>query len=68
MLTADAIRHFYEYNFTINRKIWDQCVMQLTDEQFTQAVDYSIGSVRNHVVHMLDVDDNWFSGLIAEYT
>jgi uncharacterized damage-inducible protein DinB len=53
----------YEYHFTINRKIWDQCILPLTDEQFTRKVEYSIGSARNQVVHMLNIDDRWFSGL-----
>lgn len=63
MMNADAFRDLYEYHFKINRKIWDTSVMALTDEQFTQTVDYSIGSVRNQVVHMLNIDDRWFCGL-----
>ncbi len=30
---------------------------------FTQDVDYSHGSVRDQVVHLISVDDTWFSGL-----
>src|SRR5690606_24754539 len=58
-----AISHLYEYHFAANRKIWDQCIVPLTDKQFTQKVDYSVGSVRNQVVHMMNIDDRWFSGL-----
>lgn len=65
-MNADAIRNMYEYHFTINRKIWDQCIVTLTDEQFTQDVHYSIGSARNQVVHMMNIDDRWFSGLRGE--
>ena len=43
--------------------IWDSYVTQLSDEQFTQDVDYSHGSVRNQIVHLMSVDDAWFSGL-----
>ncbi len=32
---ADDIRKLYDCHFTVNRKMWDQCVMALTDEQFT---------------------------------
>ena len=32
-------------------------------EQFTQDVDYSRGSVRDQIVHLMSVDDTWFSGL-----
>jgi uncharacterized damage-inducible protein DinB len=62
-MNANAFRHFYDYHFTENRKIWDRCIAGLTHEQFTRAVGYSHGSVRNQVVHMMSVDDTWFSGL-----
>ena len=62
-MNADAIRQIYDYHITLNRRIWDKCVMKLTDEQFTQPCDYSVGSVRNQVVHMMSVDERWFSGL-----
>ncbi len=62
-MNADAFRHLYEYHFTANRKIWDRGVMALSDAQFTQKVEYSVGSVRNQVVHMLNIDDRWFCGL-----
>lgn len=65
-MNVDAIRDLYEYHFTINRKLWDQCVMPLTDEQFKRPIEYSVGSVRNQVVHMLNVDDRWFSALRGE--
>jgi uncharacterized damage-inducible protein DinB len=64
-MNADAFRHFFDYHMTANRKIWDKCVVPLTDEQFVRPVEYSVGSVRNQVVHMLDVDDGWFSGLLG---
>lgn len=62
-LTADAFRHFYDCDFSENRNIWDKYVAPLSDEQLTQNLSYSNGSVRNQVVHLLDVDDAWFSGL-----
>ena len=62
-MNADAFRHFYDYHFTENRKIWDRYVTQLSDEQFTQHVDYSRGSVRDQILHLISCDDGWFSGL-----
>lgn len=62
-MNADAFRQLYEYHFTINRKIWELCVVPLTDEQFKRKSDYSVGSVRNQVIHMLNIDERWFSGL-----
>ncbi len=62
-MNADAFRHFYEYHFAENRKIWNWFITSLSHEQFTQNADYSVGSVRNQIVHMMSVDDSWFSGL-----
>jgi uncharacterized damage-inducible protein DinB len=62
-VNANAFRHFYDYHFAENCKIWDGYVTPLSDEQFTQDVDYSHGSVRNQIVHIMSTDDAWFSGL-----
>jgi uncharacterized damage-inducible protein DinB len=62
-MNANALRHFYGYHFTENRKIWDSYVTPLTYEQFTQGVNYSHGSVRDQIVHLMSVDELWFSEL-----
>lgn len=62
-MNASAFRHFYNYHFEENRKLWDRYVMQLSHEQFTQDVNYSVGSIRNHIVHLMSVDEVWFSEL-----
>jgi uncharacterized damage-inducible protein DinB len=62
-MNANAFRHFYEYHFTANREIWDSYITLLSPELFTQPVGYSHGSVRNQVVHLISVDDTWFSPL-----
>jgi uncharacterized damage-inducible protein DinB len=61
-MNADAFRHFYNYHFAENRNLWD-LVTSLSQEQFTQEAGYSHGSVRNQVVHIMNVDEAWFSGL-----
>ena len=61
-MNADAFRHFYNYHFAENRKIWEH-VASLTFEQFTQKVDYSRGSVREQLVHLFDAEEMWFSEL-----
>jgi uncharacterized damage-inducible protein DinB len=65
-MNADAFRHFYEYHFSENRKIWDSYVKPLAQEKFTQDVDYSHGSVRDQLVHMMSADETWFSALRGE--
>ena len=62
-MNAAAFRHFYDYHFAENRKTWDSYVMSLSQEQFVQPVDYSLGSVRNHIVHLINVDTTWFCEL-----
>lgn len=62
-MNADAFRHLYGYHFAENRIIWDRYVVQLSYEQFTQGAAYSHGSVRDQIVHLINVDDAWFSEL-----
>jgi uncharacterized damage-inducible protein DinB len=62
-MNADAFRHFYNYHFSENRKIWDRYVAPLSYEQFTQAVDYSHGSVRDQILHIMSADEMWFCEL-----
>ena len=62
-MNADAFRHFYNYHFAENRKIWDRYVTPLSVEEFTQDVDYSHGSVRDQIVHLINADEVWFSEL-----
>ncbi|NCC32650.1 MAG: hypothetical protein EOM24_11620, partial [Chloroflexia bacterium] len=62
-MNANSFRHFYNYHFAENRKLWDDCITSLPYEQFTQTVDYSHGSVRAHILHLISVDDIWFSEL-----
>ena len=62
-MNAHAFRHFYDYHFTENREIWDNYVAQLSHQQFTQPVNYSHGSVRDQIVHLMWVDEVWFSEL-----
>jgi len=61
-MNANAFRHFYNYHFAENRKVWSY-VTPLSHEQFTQTVDYSHGSVRDQIVHLIDAEEMWFSEL-----
>ena len=62
-MNANAFRHFYDYHFAENRKIWDKYITSLSYELFTQNVGYSQGSVRNQIVHLISADEMWFSEL-----
>ncbi len=65
-MNADAFRHFYDYHINQNRFIWDTYIVPLTQEQFIQPIGYSIGSIKNHIVHLMSVDNAWFCGLRGE--
>jgi uncharacterized damage-inducible protein DinB len=62
-MNADAFRHLYGYHFAENRKVWDRYITPLTSEQFTQSTNYSIGSVRNQIVHLMSAEEVWFNEL-----
>ena len=65
-MNADNFRALFDYHFRLNRVIWSYSIVPLTEEQFLQPSDYSIGSVHNQLVHMLNVDNAWFSDLRGE--
>jgi uncharacterized damage-inducible protein DinB len=60
---ADNIRTLFEYHFALNRRVWDECISALTDEQFTRDLAYSLGAIRNQTVHMMSVDQRWLARL-----
>lgn len=59
-MNADALRALFAYHFTVYGRVWE-CIDHLTDEQFAAPVDYSIGSVRNHMIHLASVEQRWLS-------
>ncbi len=61
-MNVDYIDTLYHYHYGMYDRVWD-CIMHLTDEQFVQEVDYSIGSVRNHMIHVLEIDQRWIARL-----
>ena len=62
-MNSDAFRYLFDYHFTENHRIWDNCISPLSSEQFNQKVAYSHGSVRDQIIHLVDVDELWFSEL-----
>jgi uncharacterized damage-inducible protein DinB len=62
-MNAGAFRHLYGYHFLENCSLWENLISDLSDEQFVQDADYSYGSVRNQILHMIDADNIWFSEL-----
>ena len=65
-MNVNHFRNLIDYHLTLNRQMWDNAVVSLTDEEFKRELAYSIGSIRNQVVHMLNIDERWFCGLRNE--
>lgn len=57
-MRPNEIRTMYGYNYWAFDKVWG-CVLQLSDEQFTEELDYSRGSIRNQVMHMMSATRRW---------
>jgi uncharacterized damage-inducible protein DinB len=57
-MTPTSIRRLFDYSYWAFERVWD-CIMDLSDAQFTKDIDYSVGSIRNHVVHMMSLDLRW---------
>lgn len=62
-MNANAFRQYYDYHFSENRKLWDRYITRLSYEQFTQPANYSRGSVREQLLHIIEADEIWFSEL-----
>ena len=52
----------FDYHYGLFDRIWD-CVAELSAEQFVEEKGYSLGSIRNHLVHCANVDDRWLARL-----
>lgn len=57
-MTVTDFERLFDYNAWANQKILD-ALSQLTDDQFTQSVAGSYGSVRNTLVHVLSAEWGW---------
>ena len=64
-MNADYFRRLIDYTFWANSKVWE-CVDTLTEAQFNQPSDYSIGSVQQQVVHQMNVERLWFTRIVGE--
>ena len=64
-MNAVYFRRMIDYTYWANRKLWG-CVAELSDEQFKRPCDYSIGSVHQQVVHMMDTEWLWLRRVRGE--
>jgi uncharacterized damage-inducible protein DinB len=62
-----AIRTLFDYNLWAHERVWSG-ILTLDDEQFARASDYSIGSVRHQIIHVLSVDRRWMARVAGQST
>ncbi|NTW07939.1 MAG: hypothetical protein HGA28_00025 [Anaerolineaceae bacterium] len=60
-MNANAFRYLFDYHFTENLRLWVEYVTLLPFELFIKDSEYSHGSVRDQLVHLISVDEIWFS-------
>ncbi len=61
-MDSGAIRTIFAYHYGMFDSVW-ACAAQLSEAQFVADNGYSLGSVRNHLVHCMNVDDRWLARL-----
>jgi uncharacterized damage-inducible protein DinB len=61
-MKSNEIITIFEYNFWAFERVWD-CISQISDEQFIEEIDYSTGSIRNIIVHIMSGNRTWMSVL-----
>ncbi len=61
-MSGETIGMLFDYHYGMFDRVWD-CVEQLTAAQFVEEKGYSLGSVRNHLAHCMNVDDRWIARL-----
>lgn len=57
-MSPEYFKVLYEYNSWANREVW-RCSLHLSDEQLYARLDYSVGSVFNHLIHTMAVEYWW---------
>ena len=61
-MDSKTIMTLFDYHYGMFEGVW-ACAEQLTAAQFVEDKGYSLGSVRNHLVHCMNVDDRWLARL-----
>lgn len=57
-MNVNTFRRLFDYNYWAHKRVWD-CVLELSEAQYTQPSDYSMGSVYEQVVHTMGVEWLW---------
>jgi uncharacterized damage-inducible protein DinB len=61
-MKTNEIKTIFNYNYWAFERVWES-ICQLSEEQFVEPIDYSTGSIRNIVAHIMGANRNWMSRL-----
>ena len=61
-MNSQTVKTIFDYHYGMFDSVW-ACAAQLSEAQFVADKGYSLGSVRNHLVHCMNVDDRWLARL-----
>jgi uncharacterized damage-inducible protein DinB len=61
-MKPNEIKSIFDYNFWAFDRVWG-CISQISDAQFVEEIDYSTGSIRNIIVHVMSGNRVWMSVL-----
>ena len=59
-MNAERFRKLFDYNYWAHRRVWE-CVESLSESQFVQPCDYSVGSIHDQEVHTMSAEWLWLS-------
>jgi len=62
MISPQGIHTLFGYHYWASERVWG-CIIALNDEQFVQPLDYSLGSIRHQVVHVMSATQRWVKRL-----
>lgn len=65
-MNVEYFRMLYDYNYAAHHRLWHECILPLSDEQYTRPLTYSVGSIHAQVVHVMSAEWLWFSRLKNE--
>jgi uncharacterized damage-inducible protein DinB len=57
-MEPEVIQELFDYSYWAVDLIWP-CINQLDDEQFTRNLGYSLGSIRNQIIHLISSHRRW---------
>ncbi|MCY4145205.1 MAG: hypothetical protein OXE95_09145 [Chloroflexi bacterium] len=61
-MNASAIKTLFDYHYAMYDRVWD-IAQELSPQQFVAENDYSLRSLRNQLLHVIEVDNRWLARL-----